>query len=381
MSSSALFADPVSSNGSALPDIRYLPQNEPISGGGPECGVAAEFHRPARPLFGAQTLIGLRLWGWYNRLQFILASRFSPEMIRAIRIADGLRNGFFGGDLMWFGELILRSLIRLRRRASGKAESYEQYFEWQFQTTEQRLNLFPGLDLKAKSVLEIGCGIGGRIAYVASRGTARSVGIDINAEEIRLAPKLSDELHPEVKDKVEFLVSQEDGFLPIGTFDIVLLIDSMEHVVSPPKILRLAYHYLKNGGRCYFNTMGWYHHNASHTGLFPWVQVLFSDETILNVIRWRASRPDYVPGRFDSNPPIERWRDVYNLRDRPGEYLNKISLAEIKRLTRHTIFRDASMHVIPFQRPGLIGAIASAAARTPILQELLHSGVVVKLVK
>ena len=282
---------------------------------------------------------------------------------------------------MRISELILRQLVRRQAQQDAKADSYRQYFEWQFQTTERRLKLFPHLDLTGKSVLEIGCGTGGRTTYIASQGVSRTVGIDINAEEIALAVELSHQLHPELAHRVEFLVSQEDRLLDIGSFDTVFLIDSMEHVVSPPNILRLAHQYLNSSGQCYFNTIGWYHHQASHTGLLPWVQVLFSDETILNVIRWQVSRPDYVPSRFDSVPPIERWRDVYSLRDRPGEYLNKITLAEVARLTRYTVFRKSKMYVVPFQRAGVIGAAAKVAAATPILRELLHSGVVVELTK
>ena len=76
----------------------------------------------------------------------------------------------------------------------------------------------------------------------------RAVGIDINAFEIDLASRLCTKLHPEQSASVEYLVSKEDKLLDLGEFDYVLLVDSMEHVVSPPSILRLAYHYpLKSG--------------------------------------------------------------------------------------------------------------------------------------
>src|SRR5690606_7770132 len=130
---------------------------------------------------------------------------------------------------------------------------------------------------KGKTILEIGCGTGGRTAYLATQAK-KVVGIDINEEEIDLAYKLCQKWKPELLDKVTYLKSKEKDLLDIGQFDLVLLVDSMEHVVSPPAILRLAHAYTKPGGQCFFNTMGWYHHLGSHTGLLPWVNLFFSDE-------------------------------------------------------------------------------------------------------
>jgi 2-polyprenyl-3-methyl-5-hydroxy-6-metoxy-1,4-benzoquinol methylase len=113
----------------------------------------------------------------------------------------------------WIGEIGLRALIEFKQRASRNGtppacpESLEGYFRWQFDTSAALFRNYPGFDVSGKSVLEIGCGTGGRSAYLAHQGAARVVG-------------------------------------------------------------------------------GWYHQDATHTGLLPWVQVLFSEETILNVIRW-----------------------------------------------------------------------------------------------
>ena len=80
----------------------------------------------------------------------------------------------------------------------------------------------------------------------------------------------------------------------------------------------------------------------------------FSDETIINVIRWQVSGPDYVPTRFDSNPPVERLRGIYNLRDRPGEHLNKITIREIKKLVKYSVFERGEITLLPYQRKNRI---------------------------
>jgi 2-polyprenyl-3-methyl-5-hydroxy-6-metoxy-1,4-benzoquinol methylase len=289
--------------------------------------------------------------------------------------------------MSWIGEQILKGLVLLRERfapsmASGPGgTSYESYSQWQFSSSKTLFGHYPDFDLRGSRVLEIGCGIGGRTAYLASAGASEAVGIDINAAEITIAKDFAQRLYPQLHGRLSYYSSQEDQTLDIGQFDYVLLVDSMEHVVSPPAILRLAYLYTKPGGKCYFNTIGWYHQKGSHMPLIPWVNVWFSDETILNVMRWRLLRPDYVPRRFDSNPPVERWRGLWNLRDRPGEHLNKITIAEIKKLCRHTIFDQARWRIIGFQSRNPILRLCNIFNNVPVLQEMFHSGIVVELRK
>jgi len=285
-------------------------------------------------------------------------------------------------------EWVLKQIV-LRREGGAERDEDEsrfdgarQYFEWQLQTSDALFSRYPNFDVTGKRVLDIGCGVGGRCAYFARRGAAQVVGIDINADEIALARQVCAEVRPAASPIIQFLVSRENAAMPeLGQFDMVFLVDAMEHVVSPPNILRLAYEYVKPGGKCCFNTIGWYNYHGSHVGYMPWLNLFFSDETILNVIRWSVSRPDYRPTAFDSDPPIERWRGIYNLRDRPGEHLNKITISELKRLVRYTIFRSATMRIVPFGSRNPLVRLLNPLRHVPVLQEVFHSGVVVELMK
>jgi hypothetical protein len=188
-------------------------------------------------------------------------------------------------------------------------------------------------------------------------------------------------LYPELASRVEYHASTEHGRLDLGEFDIVVLIDCLEHVVSPPDMLRLAHGYTREGGRCFISLYGWFHARGSHYGLMPFVNVFFSDEEILNVVRWWVSRPDYVPHRFDSDPPIERWRGLYDLRQRPGEYLNKITLREMKKLVHRSPFRTGKMHVIGFGRSSPAVKVLNVLRHVPVIQEAVHSYVVLEFEK
>jgi SAM-dependent methyltransferase len=269
------------------------------------------------------------------------------------------------------------SLVSRSKRPAKRRQSAADYFRWQLDTSPALFSLLPNLDLAGKRVLEIGCGLGGRSAWLAGNGPSEVVAIDINGAEIERARDLARELCPYAQN-LTYIHSQEDSRSDIGDFDVVLLVDSLEHVQSPCKILKLVHSYTRPHGRAYFTTCGWYHHAGSHTG-YPFVNLFFSDETILNVIRWQVSRPDYQPSMWDSNPPLARWQGIYDLRDRPGEYLNKITIRQMKKLARYSEFSQGTVHVLGFRNPKL--KWLNSLSCVPVVQEVVHSFVVGEFVK
>jgi 2-polyprenyl-3-methyl-5-hydroxy-6-metoxy-1,4-benzoquinol methylase len=279
------------------------------------------------------------------------------------------------------GEIVLKSLVLLKNRrrttkVSSQNEDWDAYVKWQYESSERLFSKYPNFDVRGKEVLEIGCGTGGRTAFLAMKGAKRIVGIDINAQEIRIARDVCLTRYPEIQGRCEYLVSAEDAPLNIGQFDIVIMTDCMEHVVSPPRMMRLGFDYTKPGGRFYYSSVGWYHYLGSHMDLIPYVNVFFSDETIINVERWKLSRPDYLPNRWDSNPPAARWEGIYNLRDRPGEHLNKLTLREMKKLLRYSAFSKARLTVLGFGAGHPIFRPLDPLRHLPGIQEIYHSLVV-----
>jgi hypothetical protein len=72
-------------------------------------------------------------------------------------------------------------------------------------------------------------------------------------------------------------------------------------------------------------------------------------------------------------------RGIYDLRDRPGEHLNKITIREIRRLVRHTVFSDATVRILGFQKAHPLVPVLNVFRHVPVVQELVHSGIVVRL--
>jgi SAM-dependent methyltransferase len=231
---------------------------------------------------------------------------------------------------------------------------------------------FPEFDFRNRRILDLGCGIGGRAAWLANNGAREVVGIDISVQDVLNAAQLTDRLYPNLKNVSYHPCKEDEQLTGLGEFDVVLLLDSIEHVVSPLKAVRLARKYVKSGGRVYFSTVGWFHHAGSHLGI-PFATVFFSDETLLNFVRWKVSRPDYQPTDWDSDPPVARWGGVYDLRDRPGEYLNKITVRQLRRLVRYAPYRRGRLIMIGFRNPRL--RWLNPLRHIPIVNEVFHSAV------
>lgn len=284
---------------------------------------------------------------------------------------------------------------RIRRRKSSRdlatgvnRSDPGDYWQWQFNSSAayfaKCFDMVP--QLRGKSVLDIGCGLGGRTGYVVSSGARSVVGVDINHEEIESAQRLATErLDADSRPRLRFSAVREQDPLPGGPYDIVLLIDCLEHVRDPIAMLNLAYTMLRPGGICYFSTVGWYNHLASHlSGIIPipFATVFFSDKQILDAVRRIVDDPSYRPTLWDSNPPSARWRGIDNLSDRPGEYLNKITIQGMRRAMRWSQFQGGQLRAAGFAFKRLWPLrIFNVLAKIPLIQEMYHSGCFGRLVK
>lgn len=130
------------------------------------------------------------------------------------------------------------------------------------------LPLLNGLAPEAH-ILEIGCGAGGLLAYLARRGFSHAQGIDISAEQISLARARG--ARADQADAFEFLACQAEQF------EALIAVDVLEHF-SRDELLRLApllHRVLRPGGRLLVQT-------ANGAGLFPG-QVVYGDLTHLTI--------------------------------------------------------------------------------------------------
>jgi ubiquinone/menaquinone biosynthesis C-methylase UbiE len=144
----------------------------------------------------------------------------------------------------------------------------------------------PGFDalIRGQNVLDYGCGPGWQAVAMRRQCMARSVlGIDINDTWLKAGRALAE--REGCSEEVKF--ANKVDLADIRSFDVAISISSFEHFAEPEKNLSEMCEFVRPGGRIIVTfAEPWYSHNGAHMVFFtkvPWVNVLFSEETVLNV--------------------------------------------------------------------------------------------------
>ncbi len=112
-------------------------------------------------------------------------------------------------------------------------------------------------------VLELGCHCGYNCIDWAKKGVS-CTGIDVSETLIEFAKeKLSSE-PKEVQDRVVFIHSFIEDFIPPIQYDTIVLTETLEHVMSPLPVLIKAKECLKPGGLLYISSPSIKTGNNSH---------------------------------------------------------------------------------------------------------------------
>ena len=120
-------------------------------------------------------------------------------------------------------------------------------------TADEYRNIFPILDLSPDvKVLEIASGSGGPAVFMVKETGCHLTGMDINENGVENAKKLAEENG--LSEKMNFLLgdASEDLPFPGESFDVVISIDSMNHLKARANVLKEFRRVLKKGGRLLF---------------------------------------------------------------------------------------------------------------------------------
>ncbi|MBS4192081.1 class I SAM-dependent methyltransferase [Bacillus sp. FJAT-49705] len=113
--------------------------------------------------------------------------------------------------------------------------------------TEDEIKLFD--DINHKKVLDIGCGSGHSLKYMADNGAHELWGIDLSSTQIETAKQVLKDYNPRL-----FCVAMEDHtYLPQDYFDIVYSIYALGWTTDLPTTLKYIYSYLKKDGTFIFS--------------------------------------------------------------------------------------------------------------------------------
>ena len=117
-------------------------------------------------------------------------------------------------------------------------------------------------------VLDVGCSEGILEVLLARRGI-EVTGVDINADALDFARGLLAEEPDEVRERVELVHSTaEDAGLSPGSFDTVVIGETLEHVHDPAALLDGSLGPLREGGRVVVTTPFGYHPHEDHHQTF-----------------------------------------------------------------------------------------------------------------
>ena len=131
---------------------------------------------------------------------------------------------------------------------------YEDKQDWYYAFV--RKDIEPLLPARASRVLEIGCGGGGTLAWLKESGRAEwTAGIELSAEAAAVARTRIDEVL--CGDANELL----EGF-PKASFDLILCLDVLEHLVDPWTALSKLKTLLRPGGRIIASLPNVRHHSV-----------------------------------------------------------------------------------------------------------------------
>lgn len=188
------------------------------------------------------------------------------------------------------GRFLLRKLSRDPAEGDYAIPHYEVRHHDLDAMTASLIEYFPSIreGICGKRVLDVGCSEGMESVALARLGAREVDGIDIRidferAGEVRTALAVPARVDLHLMDALHLAFADE-------SFDVVVTCSSFEHFLDPVGMLREAHRVLKPGGRIYLTSGNWWGPWGAHMTHFtrlPWVQFLFSEETIM------AVRSDY----------------------------------------------------------------------------------------
>lgn len=230
-------------------------------------------------------------------------------------------------------------------------EGVKTYAQWQFEKGEQTLKFY--LEhftieemFKDKTVLDIGCGAGGKSLYYASCGAKIVYGVDVvehykeEAETLAAQKGLSDKFRFLLQDAAH--MSFESNF-----FDTIIMNDAMEHVDKPLEVLKECLRVLKPGGRLYLNFPPYYHPYGAHLSDamgMPWIHLFFSEKTLI------ASYKELVKGLPDGEKRINFRISKDEQGNEYFSYINKMTISRFKKILKQTDFKIKYYREVPLRK-------------------------------
>jgi ubiquinone/menaquinone biosynthesis C-methylase UbiE len=243
-------------------------------------------------------------------------------------------------------------------------DGVKTYAVWQFEKGEETIKNYLAFTDKEsmfrdKTVLDIGCGAGGKSLYYASLHAKHVCGVDVAPSYQKEAEALAKQL--DLSDRFSFLCA-DAGELPYAdeSFDTAIMNDAMEHVDRPEAVLLEIFRVLRKGGRLYINFPPYHHPFGAHLSdaiFIPWVHMLFSEKTLIESYKELVKDLPDGPARIRFRISKKNGKEYFS-------YINKMTLKRFHRILNSLSLTPVYYREIPLRN------VFSIPARLPGFKEM-----------
>ena len=269
----------------------------------------------------------------------------------------------------------LRRFNARLRPVGQRFESSEKYEADRLESMDEyRQLLSPFASFEGKTVVDLGCNRGYLLQAFLAHERFEAIGVDIDP----VALQIGRETHG---DAIRFVPSTDQS-IPLAneSADVIYSIDTFEHLMALEEILRDCHRILKPGGRMLILFGPYYNPYGSHledTIPVPWLNTVFSMDTLLEVAAYLHERGDIEPACYwyDSITG-ERRPNPYLDHQRWEDFLNHITIRSFKRTLRKLPFEVRHFEKIGFGgKTFKFAKHAKLLTKIPLLDELFIKNV------
>lgn len=263
-------------------------------------------------------------------------------------------------------------------RVEGR-ESQQAYAEWEHRVGAGLVRdyLAPRGDLRDKTVLDVGCGLGGKTVAYAQAGARMVIGCDLSVDNLRAAAAYAGGVErgaPRASGSVTAFLAADAARLPApdGCFDAVIANDAMEHFTAPAAALAEMARVTRKGGAIWLFFTPHFSPLGSHLYDYiyiPWCHLLFSRRRLQGAVR------EVLRGRFPAASSEQTEESVRRIMASFDSDLNHMSIQRFFRLVR----RAPGLRVTFKELRPAKYRFLSPATRVPWVRELFTGTVVCRL--
>jgi SAM-dependent methyltransferase len=262
--------------------------------------------------------------------------------------------------------------------ASVKATVYD-YQQWEYKEIQRIFEDFGShWDLRGKLVLDIGCGLGGKLPFYVEQGATGVVGIDLRPQSALAAHRFGATQNRTPNNCSKIHTATANGStLPFhdNSFDVVVSINVLEHVMDPRAVLRECRRVLRSQGQLFLFFPPFYSPWGAHLDGwidFPWPHLFFPDRDLVQAAAQVEARKQ-LNDRFIPSAQVH-WGSLDELPE-----LSRLSLRQFRRLVQVERLVETQCYLLPFGRHllakgsvcRLILRFLHVLTRIPLLNELI----------